>query len=261
MGSEKKADENAPAASSTSAADAVKELQEGPKAAADDGMANLIKMFQGDALQKAMSDALQGAGDEGPGDKKADAEGGEMGDFLQNFLKSFETAAGSDDKFADSLSSVMTSMLSNDLICEPLKQIAEHLAPWLQEHMEIPAEDRKRYEQQLDTYRKIIDIYAKNSDPLPEGPREEVQRLLTELHALGQPPDEVMSKITPKEGAGGGEEENFEDFMKTMGLADGLSGEEQDLLKKLSEDPERLTKALQEMAGSMGQGGEDCKQQ
>jgi peroxin-19 len=241
------------------AADAVKELQEGPTLPAEDGFQNLVKLFQGDDLQKAMAEALKDtAGAAGSG------EGGDQPneDFLQNFLKSFEAAVGNDEGFANSLGSLMTSMLSNDLICEPLKQIAEKLEPWLKEQKDLSPEDKARYEQQLDTYKKIIDIYEKNSDPLPDGAREEVQKLLSELHTMGQPPDEVMKAIQPKE-AEGGDTENFEEFMKSMGLADGLSGQEQELLKKLSEDPEELTKAMKEMAESLGKegGGEECKQQ
>merc|ERR1712194_975822 len=106
--------------------------------------------------------------------------------------------------------------------------------------------DRKRYEDQLQMYKQILAVYKGNPDPLPDSAREEVQRLLSELHALGQPPDEVMKQITPKDAEGG--DESFEDFMKTMGLDSNLGAAEQDLLKKLAEDPEELTKVMKDMA-------------
>merc|ERR1712032_203020 len=102
------------------------------------------------------------------------------------------------------------------------------------------------YEAQLKLYRKIIEIYKDNPDPLPDAAREDVQRLLTELHGYGQPPDEVMQAIQPKEADGS--EESFEGFMKSMGLDSGLGAAEQDLLKKLAENPEELTKAMKDMA-------------
>ena len=52
--------------------------------------------------------------------------------------------------------------------------------------------------------------------------------------------------------------------MKSMGLGDNLGAAEQDLLKKLTEDPEELTKVMKDMAGQLGEGGspeEACKQQ
>jgi len=57
--------------------------------------------------------------------------------------------------------------------------------------------------------------------------------------------EEVMKQISPKEAEEGGE--SFEDFMKSMGLDQGLGAAEQDLLKKLTEDPEELTKAMNEL--------------
>merc|ERR1712083_514235 len=108
---------------------------------------------------------------------------------------------------------------------------------------------RTRYEGQLKLYKQIVAIYKGSPDPLPEDRREEVQRLLSELHGLGQPPDEVMKQVTPNDAAGG--DESFEDFMKTMGLDSNLGAAEQDLLKKLAEDPEELTKVMKDMAQNL----------
>jgi len=254
------------AAATGDAGDVVRELQtSGVDAAADasteEFFTNLVKTFQDDAFQKSMSEVLQAADIPKPtAIVKSDVDTG-VEDLMQGFVKSFENAVEKDESFAKNLTSMMTSMLSNDLICEPLEQIADQLEPWLKSQKGLAAADRSRYESQLKLYRHIISIYKKNPDPLPEGAREEVQRLLAELNALGQPPDEVMQQVTPKEGEDGGE--SFEDFMKSAGLADGLGAAEQDLLKKLAEDPEELTKVMQEMAGQLGGGKpeEDCKQQ
>lgn len=187
------------------------------------------------------------------------AEGVE--DFLQEFLKSFESAVGSDDGFANSMNSLMTSMLNNNLITEPLRQIADALEPWLKSQKGLASSDRSRYEAQLRLYRTIIEVYQKSPDPLPEDRREEVQRLLTELHSHGQPPEEVMKQVQPKEAEDA--EGTFEDFVKSMGLSEGLGAAEQELLKKLTEDPEELTKVMKEMTGKLDMDGQDeaCKQQ
>lgn len=276
------------------AKEAVKELQQGPGrsdgqaggAPGEEFFSELIKKFQDDNFQKAMADALQGPeGDKSAtpavSDKPASATaeappaaasggssssaaagsggGGDTGaeDFLQNFMKSFDSAMANNGGMEKSLSSLMTSMLSNDLICEPLEQIAEKLEPWLKSQKGLAQSERGRYEAQLKMYKQILHVYRTCGDPLPDNAREEVQRLLTELHALGQPPDEVMRQIAPKEAENGGE--SFEDFMKSMGLDNNLGGAEQDLLKKLSEDPEELTKVMSEMAEGLPE--EACKQQ
>jgi len=259
------------------AGEAVRELQQGP--ARPDGQSegqppseeffcSLVKTFQDEKFQQAMADILQaadtvGASGPAPDDSKSMGEGASepaVEDFLQNFLKSFDKAVGSDTSFEKNLTTLMTSMLSNDLICEPLQQIADGLEPWLKAQKGLSASDQSRYEAQLRLYKQILAIYKGNPDPLPDTARDEVQRLLSELHSLGQPPDEVMRQIAPKDAEEGSE--SFEDFVKSMGLDSGLGSAEQDLLKKLTENPEELTKVMKDMAeGALDEGAEACKQQ
>jgi len=264
------------ASGARSVSEAVRELRQGPRSEEDGGeapneelFANMVKTLQDDDFQKSMAAALRGTDGKaveessavvcGPAPEPASGDNG-VEEFLQGFMKSFDTAVSSDSNFDKEITSLMTSMLSNDLICEPLQQIADQLEPWLKSQKNLPAADKSRYDEQLKLYRQIIKVYKDSPDPLPEPAREEVQKRLAELHELGQPPDEVMRQIAPKEAEEGGE--NFEDFMKSMGLDQGLGAAEQDLLKKLTEDPEELTKAMKEMADGMGgNGDEGCKQQ
>lgn len=266
----------------SSAGEAVRELQQGPARSDSQGdgeppseefFSHLVKTFQDEEFQKAMTEVLQGADTSAaagpvPDDSKSADEVGKakgstdsgVEDFLQNFMKSFDKAVGSDSNFEQNLTSLMTSMLSNDLICEPLQQIADHLEPWLKSQRGLPAADHNRYEAQLRMYKQILSVYKNSADPLPDAAREEVQRLLSELHSLGQPPDEVLRQIAPKEAEDGNE--SFEDFVKSMGLDSNLGAAEQDLLKKLSENPEELTKVMKDMAdGLPEEGAEACKQQ
>uniref|UniRef100_A0A7S1LFM7 Peroxin-19 n=1 Tax=Alexandrium catenella TaxID=2925 RepID=A0A7S1LFM7_ALECA len=276
---ERKAAAPAPAAASEPAAQAVRELRQGParegeEPPSEEFFGSLVKTFQDEQFQKAMAEILQGAdtacaSGPVPDDSKVAEEGKAAGsadvgveDFLQNFMKSFDKAIDNDGNFEQNLTSLMTSMLSNDLICEPLQQIADNLEPWLQTQKEkgLPAAEQSRYEAQLQKYKQILGVYKSSSDPLPESAREEVQRLLSELHALGQPPDEVMKQIAPKEAEDGNE--SFEDFVKSMGLDSNLGAAEQDLLKKLSENPDELTQVMKDMAKGLPEdAGEACKQQ
>merc|ERR1711957_584531 len=164
---------------------------------------------------------------------------------------------GTDGDFETSLTTMMTSMLSIELLCEPLQQIADKLEPWLKSQRGLAQSEKTRYEGQLKLYKQVLQVYRSNADPLPEPAREEVQRYLTELHSLGQPPDAVMRQMAPKDAEAG--TESFEDFVKSMGLDSSLGSAEQDLLKKLTDDPEELTKAMRDMAQSLPEEG--CKQQ
>lgn len=182
-------------------------------------------------------------------------------DFLANFTKSFDKATQGTD-FSKQMEQIMTSMLSPQYLIEPLQQIVNALEPWLASQKGLSSSERTRHEAQLKLYKEIIALYKRSPDPLPEDTQKEVQDLLSQLNEHGQPPDEVMKQIAPK-GAEEGED-SFEDFIKSMGLDENLGAAEQDLLKKLTEDPEELTKVMQDMAGKLGDNpnpDEACKQQ
>jgi len=259
--------------------EAVRELQQGPAKLVEDGVANdvffgnLVKSFQDESFQRSMAEALQITDEKDSAKNATDTSGSsappavagstpEVEEFLQNFMASFQKAVGDDESFANQMSGMLASMLSKDVIVEPLQQIADALEPWLKEHTALSTSDRSRYESQLELYKEIIKVYKScDSDVVPSEIQTEVQRLLGELHVLGEPPADVMKQIAPKEAAEG--DESFEDFVKAMGLGDGLGAAEQDLLKKLTEDPEELTKVMKDMAGKLdGENPEEaCKQQ
>jgi len=260
------------------AGEAVREMQQGGRRMSDgeaqpneEFFSSLVQTFQDESFQKAMTGLLQGVDtsgvEEGAAAKDPGAPGGAEGgaaadagpeDFLQKFVKSFDDAVGSDNNFGKQLTTLMTSMLSSDLICQPLQQIVDNMEPWLKSQKGLSATERSNYEAQVRTLKQILVIYKESPDPLPADKRDEVQRLLTELQDYGQPPDEVMKQIAPADADEGGE--NFEDFMKTMGLDQNLGASEKDLLKKLAEDPDELTKVMKDMADGLGN-DEACKQQ
>mmetsp|Transcript_63774 Transcript_63774/g.183359 ORF Transcript_63774/g.183359 Transcript_63774/m.183359 type:complete len:329 (-) Transcript_63774:137-1123(-) len=262
----------------------------------EDFFAQIAKTFQDESFQKAMADALKGVDPEGvdlatsapvsgksaaaptalpaahagpaaslapapasaaSSSSAAAASDGNAEEFLSKFMQSFDKAVGGDESFEKSLGTLMPAMLSHELICEPLEQISSKLEPWLKSKTGLSQSERSRYETQLRMYKHILQVYRSSPDPLPDDAREEVQRVLTELHSLGQLPDDIMQQLAPKDAAPG--DQSFEDFMKSMGLDNSLGSAEQDLLKKLSEDPEELTKVMKDMAEGLPE--EACKQQ
>lgn len=265
------------------ACEAVRELQQEPprpvskvdgQPPTDEFFSSLVQTFQDATFQNAMADVLQNADasaatgsipDEiNHADKSASdatmADDPGVEDFLQKFLHSFDEAVGSDSKFEQNLASMMSSMLSSGLICEPLQQISESLEKWLKANTSLSDADQGRYDSQLRLYSQVLSICKSNPDPLPDTVRGEVQRLFEELHKLGQLPDAVLSEITPQDAEEGGE--SFEGFMQSMGLNSNLGAADQDLLKKLTENPEELTKVMKEMAeGFPEEGADTCEQQ
>lgn len=277
----------APADSQRSADQAVRELQQGvgkgeAHVPSQDFFQDLVRTFQDENFQKAMAEAMQQVPTETeskPESKPATGEAqGTAGptaaaapsaavassspaepteDLLQNWMKSFDEAAGSDPDLEKHLTNMMSSMLSPDLLTDSYQRIAGELEPYLKTKKGLSKADRSRYEAQLRLYHALIGVIKSNPDPLPDAARDQVHRMLAELQTLGNPPDEVMAKIVPPEAATGGE--SFEGLMREMGLDSNLAGPEQDLMKKLAEDPEALTEAMKQMAGGLPE--EACKQQ
>lgn len=272
--------------SGRSADQAVRELQQGvgkgeAQPPGEDFFKDLVKTLQDENFQKAMAEAMQQTqtAEPKPAESKpavaeaapspapastastaavaSSSQSGDAEELFQNFMKSFDQEAGADKDFEQQLTNMMTSMLSSDLLTGSMQQIADALEPYLKTKKGLSKADRNRYEAQLKLYRQIVGVYKTNSDPLPDFARNQVQRMLEELQTLGNPPEEVMAQVVPKEVADGSE--SFEDMMKTMGLDSTLAGPEQDLMKKLADDPEELTKVMKEMAGGMPE--EACKQQ
>ena len=272
----------APADSQRSADQAVRELQQGvgkgeAQLPSQDFFQDLVRTFQDENFQKAMAEAMQQVPNEAESkpteSKPAPVEGAPAAaapsavassspaepteDLLQNWMKSFDEAAGSDPDLEKHLTNMMSSMLSPDLLTDSYQRIAGELEPYLKTKKGLSKADRSRYEAQLRLYHALIGVIKSNPDPLPDAARDQVHRMLAELQTLGNPPDEVMAKIVPPEAAAGGE--SFEGLMREMGLDSNLAGPEQDLMKKLAEDPEALTEAMKQMAGGLPE--EACKQQ
>lgn len=248
--------------------DAVKELRQEPSdgdmSYNEEFFSKLVETFQDPGFQTSMSQLMHSSGDaqSSSADASASSANGTAAgteDLLKGFMESFEKVVDNDKDFGKQMEALMSGMLSKDILCEPLEQIAKHLGPWLDENRStLSTADAARYDNLLRLYQKIAGIYRSCPDELPEEAKMEVQRLLQEAQQYGSPPPEVMAKIVPQDA--GDDEESFEDFVKQMGLDKGLGQQEQDILKKISEDPEELTKVLSEMTEEM-KNNQDCKQQ
>lgn len=245
----------------TSEEEAVRELQQGPASSDQDSLPglfqDLMKSLQDENVQKALEGALTCGSSSSGGSTDSS---GSTDALIQNLIKGFEDAVGSDENFAKSMASMMSQLIPNDVACEPVQQVAEKLESWLNSHSELPRSDRDRYEGQLRLYQKIVHVYKSNPDPLPEGPRAEIQSLVAELNNHGLPPDDVMKQVATNN-------ESFEDLIKSIGTGEALTTADTDAIEQLADDPVALMKAMSDMArkleGGESEEGDDeaCKQQ
>jgi len=283
------------AAPQTWAKEAVRELKEegaraGGEAGEGDFLSTLVKTLQDESFQKelvAEVAAAKGGGGEaasGSGARSSKAGGAAASssssaigpalppagdaaaeDVMQNLLKSFsQVASGEGGDFEKGLETLMTSMMSPELLTDPIKKLVGGLEDYLKGDSAKGAsqEDITRYENQLRVYNEVLRVYRDASSPLPDIAREEVTRLLQEIQTYGQPPEEVqkLASVPGLGGPDGPDGDNFEEFAKALQLSEA----DQDLVKRLQEDPEELTKALGELTQNMDMGGmaeEACKQQ
>merc|ERR1719313_119346 len=111
--------------------------------------------MQDASFQSAISNALKGT----PADPAAaagPADGGAQ-DFLDGFLKAFQSGVDVEGGDMDrEITSLMTSMLSPELVRGPMEKICETLEPWLKKQKNLNAADKARYQEQLRLYKLIV---------------------------------------------------------------------------------------------------------
>eukprot|EP00397_Hematodinium_sp_SG-2012_P054389 GEMP01065547.1.p1 GENE.GEMP01065547.1~~GEMP01065547.1.p1 ORF type:complete len:335 (+),score=88.18 GEMP01065547.1:135-1139(+) len=191
---------------------------------------------------------------------KEEEENAVGGDFFDNFMKAFEGAMDNDDNFSKSMEFLMSGMLSTNVLCDSLRQIAEQLEPFLHTNKCTP-QDRERYEQQLRLYKEILVVYEDAPTDVSPEQMEIVNKKLQELQNYGLPPQEIMDKLKGSEDKPEEGDDSFEDFVKNMGLGQGLGEQEQEMIKQLSSNPKELEQIMSEMAKEIKSTDEPCKQQ
>jgi hypothetical protein len=155
------------------------------------------------------------------------------------------------------LAALLEGMLTPESIVDSMESLAEELEKFLNSKQTSSA-DTPRYRKQLDIYKDVSAAYKVNpnilEDPSPEG--ERVRARLAELQSLGSPPPEVVEKLMMGQLPCGEDGEDlakeFESFLKEAGdggLLPGLTKEDEEMIKKLTQDPNALKTLLSDPSG------------
>jgi hypothetical protein len=159
-----------------------------------------------------------------------------------------QTEADTDSAIAK----LFEDLLTPDSIVDSMEALAIELELYLkQQHGN--SDDIQRYQKQLSIYKDVSSAYKLNEKILdeqtPEG--ERIRTRIAELQSLGSPPQEVVEKLMlnqlPAGDAAGDIAKEFETFLKEAGsggVLPGLTKEDEEMLKKLSEDPNALKNLL-----------------
>ena len=152
----------------------------------------MLKMFQG-----MMNSAGQEGGLGGGAGGDENINGEEIFKQFGQFLENSEGELGGEG-FKGLLDSVVKDILSKDSLYKPMKVLKDEYPAWLENNWEnVSQEDLERYNNQQDKVNEICSLFEKQeqngqqSNQQPDGIFEK----LTELQALGHPPEELMKKV------------------------------------------------------------------
>jgi len=125
-----------------------------------------------------------------------------LGDLSPDALAN--AAAGEDgeeneEEIQGMLEMMMGSLMSKEVLYEPLKELGDKFPPYLSENAtKLSAEEKMRYESQLDRINKILKVFEdpKYSDQDKEESVKVVD-LMAEMQSFGTPPTEIMGDLPP----------------------------------------------------------------
>uniref|UniRef100_A0A7S1KTC6 Peroxin-19 n=1 Tax=Percolomonas cosmopolitus TaxID=63605 RepID=A0A7S1KTC6_9EUKA len=141
------------------------------------------------------------------------AEEANPDELLKDMLKMFSGGASSngegvegkssdepvdEDKMYGILENMMQTLMSPDILHEPMQKLVEQYPKWLDEKKgTADPELYEKVEQQYKYAKQICDVYDNKSFP---GCLEEVMELMKEMQECGQPPEEIVQAITDEGG-------------------------------------------------------------
>eukprot|EP01112_Ceratiomyxa_fruticulosa_P015503 TRINITY_DN455_c0_g2_i1.p1 TRINITY_DN455_c0_g2~~TRINITY_DN455_c0_g2_i1.p1 ORF type:complete len:348 (+),score=111.50 TRINITY_DN455_c0_g2_i1:69-1112(+) len=96
------------------------------------------------------------------------------------------------DKLQGGLEGLVESLISKDVLYEPMKELREKYPPWLESHKDkLSEEEFTKYNKQYECVQKICVIFENNQSTL------EIVQLVQEMSEFGQPPSEIMEELAP----------------------------------------------------------------
>lgn len=111
----------------------------------------------------------------------------------QALLREFEHMGG-DPGLAGALDSFMSTLLSKEVLYEPLQQISMRYPSYLAAAREqgVPAEALERYTRQASLVADLLSVFDRNPQDA-----DRVMQLMQDMQRCGAPPAEIMRDIAP----------------------------------------------------------------
>lgn len=149
-------------------------------------------------LQSRISETLERlqSSSENVDTKISDTFDGPTDDIMEAMMKQMESLV--DSKELDGmLEGMVESLMSKDILYEPMKDLANRYPTWLQENKEkCNAEEFEKYTAQHGYIQEIIAIYENNAT-LDDALNKKVADLMTKMQECGNPPTEILKEFAP----------------------------------------------------------------
>ncbi|XP_018486795.1 peroxisome biogenesis protein 19-1 isoform X1 [Raphanus sativus] len=112
--------------------------------------------------------------------------------MVEDFLKQFESLAGSQD-LESIVETMMQQLLSKDILHEPMKEIGARYPKWLEENEgSISKEDYNRYSQQYKLIKELNAVYEDEPNNSTK-----IMEIMQKMQECGQPPNDIVQEMDP----------------------------------------------------------------
>ena len=157
------------------------------------------------------------------------------------------------EALGDGFEKMLESLLTPESILESMEDLSVEMEKYLADKTD-DSSDSTKYRRQLAIYKQVSCAYESNAGILDESSEQAaaIKLLLEELQGLGSPPPEVVEKLMANQFGGEGSDEEdlgkeFKQFLKEAGnggLLPGLTREDEEIIRQLTQDPNALKNLL-----------------
>ncbi|KAL0855802.1 hypothetical protein Bca101_060955 [Brassica carinata] len=145
-----------------------------------------------DKLREQTRETVKGLESISSKQQQQPASGGDDDAMVEDFLKQFESLAGSQD-LESIVETMMQQLLSKDILHEPMKEIGARYPKWLEENEgSISEEDYKRYSQQYKLIKELNAVYEDEPNNSAK-----IMEIMQKMQECGQPPNDIVQEMDP----------------------------------------------------------------
>ncbi|KAL6048986.1 Peroxisome chaperone and import receptor [Balamuthia mandrillaris] len=145
-------------------------------------------------MEKSIERALEmlQQGNKGLEEQSGETNPEQLNDMFSKVMEQFESSP----QFQDAMMSMMSELVSRDVLYEPMKDMNQKYPTWLQQNKDsISAEDLQRYTKQFEHVQRICAIYEQET--VSDADTAQVVEIMHAMSELGAPPQAIVEELAP----------------------------------------------------------------